>query len=62
MSKKLTRRQWTAVLTVATAATVAAQPPPGPVDQARQTVERNREVLTNYKVPMALEPAFRFEA
>jgi len=62
MSKKPTRRQWTAVLTAAAAAPVAAQAPPGLVDQARQAVERNREVLTNYKVPMAVEPAFRFEA
>lgn len=61
MSKKLTRRQWTAALTVA-AAPAAAQTPPLPVDQARQAVERNREVLAKIKVPMAVEPAFRFEA
>lgn len=63
MSKKLTRRQWTVALTAAAAVTpVAAQPAAGLAEQVRQNADRNRETLAKYKIPMALEPAFRFEA
>jgi hypothetical protein len=39
-----------------------SRPTPDDLEQARQNVRRNRELLTNYRIEMALEPAFQFKA
>lgn len=74
MPRNLSRRQWTAAAVTGLAAAVPAaapaqSPAPPPPDspaelltQARQGVERTRETLSKYKIPMPLEPATRFEA
>jgi len=62
MSKKLTRRQWSVVLAAAAAPAGTAQTPTNVTEQVRQNLARNRETLAQFKIPMSLEPAFRFEA
>lgn len=67
MSKQLTRRQWTATLTVAASIPALAQSRPGdnPTDlltQARQLQESHRKALSAFKLDRCVEPAFHFEA
>jgi hypothetical protein len=63
---KLTRRQWAGAVAAAQAA-VAQTPPPrsdAPADllaQAKQSVQRNREALSQFKLDRSVEPAARFE-
>lgn len=67
MSKKLTRRQWTAALTAAASVPALAQnrPDGNPADllaQARQLHDSHRKALAAFKLDRSVEPAFHFEA
>lgn len=68
MSKKLTRRQWTATLTAAAASVPALaqrRPAENPADllaQTRQLNENHRKALAAFKFDRSVEPAFHFEA
>lgn len=62
---KLTRRKL--ALTLATAAAAPAQTPPQPAPTDELTAKRdllraNAQAVQNVKIPMAMEPAFRFKA
>jgi hypothetical protein len=68
---KLTRRQLVAATAGSiTAAKVLAQAPPAATGAAthdfaaetRDAVQRNRNLLTRFEVPMSTEPAFQFKA
>jgi len=66
MSRKVTRREWSA--TLAGAASLAAQTPPAPpqtpeqlLEVARQQARRNADLLTKHKLPPSTEPAFLFK-
>ncbi|MEZ5403889.1 MAG: hypothetical protein R2729_29685 [Bryobacteraceae bacterium] len=63
----MTRRQLAGALMLP----AAAAPPAAPAQAgqgedldalARRNLERNREALSKFDLPMATEPAFRFEA
>lgn len=68
MSRKVTRRQWTAVMAGAASSAAAAQAPsPAPaqtaeqlLEAARQRMRRNAETLGKHKLPASTEPAFVF--
>ena len=55
----MTRRQLAAALLPAVAATAQTE---DPLIQAKQSVARNGEALSKFKIDMALEPAFQFKA
>jgi len=68
---KITRRGMAAALLAPAAAALAqtapARPPQeqveaGPVEAKRADVRKNAATLAAFDLPMAIEPAFRFEA
>jgi len=44
------------------ASAAAAQPPAPDLDQARQAVRRNSQLLSSFQIAMAVEPSFQFKA
>jgi hypothetical protein len=67
MGGAFTRRDLLVSPALAVAAHVPAQAqaqeaPEALLEQARESVRRNREALRAHKVPMAAEPAFQFKA
>ncbi len=63
---QLTRRKLAAALLAPPAAALAQNQPPGaaagPLDQARQNLQKHVSKLAAVDVPMTTEPAFQFKA
>jgi len=73
MNQNLTRRQWAGAVTAVATPAAQAQAPTPPqapgtetprqlLEQAQQSVRRNREQLVKVKLPIATEPSFQFRA
>lgn len=65
MALKYSRRQLAVGLAAAVPAlsqTPAAAPPADDTTAARELIKKNRDVISNFKVPMAAEPGFIFKA